>query len=120
MQLFKLSFQVIQLTYFKYFFFIFLKLFLSEYGLVNTSWEKQIIDHFINTNTDPKTTENIRVVDMENLEKYFVTTLSKSLKEDVLTEFLRSAGCEKSRVINLTSLYFTYYKIPEAYFSNKI
>jgi hypothetical protein len=65
--------------------------------LFHTSWEKQIVDHFIKTNADPKIGDNMRVVDIENLEKYLAIAQDKELKEEILTELLRSAAHEKIR-----------------------
>lgn len=66
---------------------------------MNTNWEKELVDHFINTNQDSKVLEPLRVCDIDNMPKYFPTTSDNSIKSDILVELLRSAAQEKNRVI---------------------
>ncbi len=40
----------------------------------------------------------MRVVDIDNLDKYCAATQEKELKDDILTELLRSTAHEKIRV----------------------
>jgi hypothetical protein len=74
--------------------------FSREYKLINTSWEKQIIVHFINTYWDPKVNESMRALDLEYIEKYYLITENKNFKDDMLYELVRSAASEQARVIN--------------------
>jgi hypothetical protein len=56
------------------------------------------VDHFVNTNMDPKIVEQLRLYDIENLARYFGTTSDASLRSDILMELLRSASYENTRV----------------------
>jgi hypothetical protein len=66
--------------------------------LNGTDWEKQIVEHFINTNRDQKSPEPLRLVDMDNLDKYYSRLSDAQLKNEILFELLRSAANEHSRV----------------------
>jgi hypothetical protein len=66
--------------------------------LANSNWEKEIINHFVQSNTDPKIAEQLRLVDIDNMAKYFPSTNDQNLKSDVLVELLRSASVENNRV----------------------
>ena len=77
--------------------------------MANSNWEKEIINHFVQSNTDPKIAEQLRLVDIDNMAKYFPSTNDQNLKSDVLVELLRSASVEKNRVEQI--LLFIYLKI---------
>lgn len=64
----------------------------------NSDWEIQIIEHFVNNNTDPKVAEALRLIDLENLGKYYPNLKDIKQKHQILIELLRSACFEKTRV----------------------
>ena len=64
----------------------------------NTEWQTKIIDHFISSNTDPKTFEQLRLIDIENLEKYLPHRKDPKKKSELLVELLRTACQDKTRV----------------------
>lgn len=76
--------------------------------MANSNWEKEIINHFVQSNTDPKIAEQLRLVDIDNMAKYFPSTNDQNLKSDVLVELLRSASVENNRVEQI--LLFIYLK----------
>jgi hypothetical protein len=43
----------------------------------------------------------MRVVDIENLDKYYAASQDLEIQDDILTELLRSAAHEKIRVTNI-------------------
>lgn len=47
---------------------------------------------------DAKISEQLREIDIENLGKYFQTSQDNTIKNDILSELLRSSAFEKSRV----------------------
>ncbi|CAF0708647.1 unnamed protein product [Brachionus calyciflorus] len=75
----------------------YLKLLFDEFKLVNSNWEIEIVNGLINNNIDTKVNDQLRCIDMENLEKYLATTKNKQIREDILSELLRSATLEKNR-----------------------
>lgn len=52
---------------------------------------------------DGKAPDQLRNVDMENLEKYLSITQDKKIHENILTELLRSATFEKNRKQTMTT-----------------
>lgn len=64
----------------------------------NTEWQTKIIDHFISSNTDPKSFEQLRLIDIENLEKYLPNIKDPKKKSEFLVELLRTASQDKTRV----------------------
>jgi len=66
--------------------------------LSNTEWQTKIIDHFISSNTDPKSFEQLRLIDIENLEKYLPNIKDPKKKSEFLVELLRTASQDKTRV----------------------
>lgn len=71
----------------------------SEFKLAGTEWERHIIDHFKVSNTDAKSSEQLRLVDIDNIAKYYPSTPDAGIKSEILVELLRSASHEKKRVI---------------------
>ena len=71
----------------------------SEFKLAGTEWERHIIDHFKVSNTDAKSSEQLRLVDIDNIGKYYPSTPDAGIKSEILVELLRSASHEKKRVI---------------------
>ena len=59
---------------------------------------KQIIEEFLKANTESKSPESLRLTAIDNLEKYFLHSHNKQLKDEIFIELLRSAAYEKSRV----------------------
>lgn len=51
----------------------------------------------MNNNTDPKVAEALRLIDLENLEKYYPLLQDIKQKHQILIELLRSACFEKTR-----------------------
>jgi len=72
--------------------------------LSKTEWEIKIVDHFINSNTDPKTFEQLRLIDIENLEKYLPNIKDPKKKSEIQVELLRTAS-QDTRV-NFFKIYF--------------
>ena len=71
----------------------------SEFNLSKTEWETKIISHFVKSNTDPKTNEQLRLIDIENLGKYLNNLKDQSSRNEILVELLRSASQDKNRVL---------------------
>lgn len=65
-----------------------------------SDWEIQIIEHFVNNNTDPKVAEVLRLIDLEHLGRYYPGLTDIKQKHQILIELLRSACFEKNRVSN--------------------
>ena len=84
----KLNFSVKAITFF------FIK---SEFKLAGTEWERHIIDHFKVSNTDAKSSEQLRLVDIDNIAKYYPSTPDAGIKSEILVELLRSASHEKKK-----------------------
>lgn len=70
----------------------------------NTDWEKQILEHFITNNKDPKVAEPLRILDLDNLNKYLPLIKNSKLKQQVLMEILRSATHEKRVILKYKNL----------------
>ncbi len=73
-------------------------LILREFKLANTDWENHIVQEMIKANADVKSAESLRLINIQQLGKYFVVTSQKSVRENTLMELLRSAACENKRV----------------------
>lgn len=75
----------------------------SDFKLINTHWESDIVNGLITNNMDGKAPDQLRNVDMENLEKYLSITQDRQIHESILTELLRSATFEKNRKQTMTT-----------------
>lgn len=52
---------------------------------------------------DSKASDQLRNIDMENLDKYLSITQNKQIHENILTELLRSATFEKNRKLTMST-----------------
>lgn len=81
---------------------------ISEFKLENTDWEKLIVEHFITNNLDVKAPEPLRILDLDNLNKYNQLVKNAKVKQQILMELLRSATHEK-RVTKMKKIFYCYY-----------
>lgn len=69
--------------------------------------------HFLQTNSDARIPEALRLVDLENISRYFLYIKDSDIKSEILVEMLRSAAIEKSRVcffLNIKHIRFKKFK----------
>ena len=70
-----------------------------EFKLAKSDWENKIVEHFVTNNAETKMHESLRLIDIENLERYYNSFRDDSkLKEVILLELVRSACTEQARV----------------------
>lgn len=66
--------------------------FKSEFKLANSNWEKEMINHFTYANSNSKTSEQLRLIDLENIGKCLPNLTDQTTKKEILVEMLRTVS----------------------------
>ena len=67
--------------------------------MAKSDWETKIVELYVTNNAETKMHESLRLIDIENLERYYNNFRDDSkLKDVILLELVRSACTEQARV----------------------